>query len=141
MRAHLDRGEMVRLGHFGALPRPALPPDNLRALALQKRRRDEGRALLDFMGLSLLLAGWRRDPKSLWLAEAPFGTQQQAFRNLETAYGRQASGLAQHPKFKKRGRSDSFRHSGGSDISLDQANSRIIASGDTRKHWQGLIDR
>jgi putative transposase len=52
--------------------------------------------------LSLLLAGWRRDPKSLWLAEAPFGTQQQALRNLETAYGRQASGLAQNPKFKKR---------------------------------------
>jgi putative transposase len=97
-----------------------------RALALQQQRRNEGNALLGFMEQSLLLASWRRDPASPWLADAPFGTQQQALRNLETAYARHASGLAQHPKFKKRGRSDSFRYSIVSDITLDQVNSRIL---------------
>jgi len=100
-----------------------------RALALQNQRRDEGRKLMAGEELLLLLADWRRDPDSLWLADAPLGTQRQALKNLATAFVRHASQLSQCPKFKKRGRSDSFRCAVLKEIKLDQENSRILLPG------------
>ena len=96
-----------------------------RALALQNQRLDEGRKLMGSEELTLLLAEWRRHPDSLWLADAPFGTQRQSLRNLVQAFVRHSSQLTQPPRFKKRGRSDSFRCAVLKDIQLDQKNSRI----------------
>jgi putative transposase len=81
------------------------------ALAIQIQRRDQGEAELDFAALAQRLAQWRRYPESIWLADAPIGTQQQALRNLERAYARYRSHQAQFPTFKKRGRSGGFRYS------------------------------
>jgi putative transposase len=97
-----------------------------RALALQNQRRDEGRKLMSSDQLALLLVEWRKHPDSLWLADAPFGTQRQALKDLDRAFSRQASQLAQSPRFKKRGRSDSLRFADPREIKLDQANSRIL---------------
>ena len=97
-----------------------------RALALQNQRLEEGRKLMGSEELSLLLAEWRRHPDCLWLAGAPFGTQQQALRNLVQAFARHASQLTRRPKFKERGRLDSFRCAATKDIKLDQTNSRIL---------------
>jgi putative transposase len=96
------------------------------ALAIQIQRRDQGEAELDFAALAQRLAQWRRYPESIWLADAPIGTQQQALRNLERAYARYRSHQAQFPTFKKRGRSDGFRYSDPGALKLDQANSRIL---------------
>jgi putative transposase len=96
------------------------------ALALQIHRRDQGTAELDFAGLTQRLAEWRRYPESIWLADAPIGTLQQALRNLESAYTRYHRHQAQFPTFKKKGRSDSFRYSDPSEIKLDQVNNRIL---------------
>ena len=97
-----------------------------RALALQNQRRDEGRKLMSSDELALLLVEWRKHPDSQWLADAPFGTQRQALRNLDQAFSRHASQLAQSPRFKKRGLSDSIRFSNLRDIRLDQVNSRVL---------------
>jgi putative transposase len=67
------------------------------ALALQIHRRDQGTAELDFAGLTRRLAEWRRYPESIWLADAPIGTLQQALRNLESAYARYHRHQAQFP--------------------------------------------
>jgi hypothetical protein len=56
-------------------------------------------------------------PCSIWLADVPFGCLQQALKNLGQACARYK---ARFPTFKKRGRSDSFRYSGLSDLQLDQ---------------------
>ena len=96
------------------------------ALAIQIQRREQGKAELDFGGLSQRLQEWCRYPESIWLAATPIGILQQALRNLERAYGRFHSSQARFPTFKKRGRSDSFRCSNPSELKLDPANSRIL---------------
>jgi putative transposase len=96
------------------------------ALATQKDRKDKGLAELDFARFSAQLLEWRRQPESIWLADVPIGYLQQALRNLERSYARFNSAQNQAPKFKKRGRSDSFRCCNRNDIKVDQANSRIL---------------
>jgi putative transposase len=95
-------------------------------LRVQSSRRDEGTRLMGPAELALLLGDWRREPDSLWLADASFDTQRQALRNLTQAFARHASKLAEYPKFKKRGRSDGFRCAVLKDIKLDQKNSRVL---------------
>jgi putative transposase len=96
------------------------------ALAIQKQRGDQGKAELGFAGLALLLAGWRRLPESIWLADVPFGCLHQALRNLEQAYARFHRAQTRFPAFKKRGRSDSFRYSDNREFKLDQTNGRLF---------------
>ena len=96
------------------------------ALATQKDRVETGLAELDFARLSAQLLAWRRQPESIWLADVPIGYLHQALRNLERSYDRFNSAQNQAPKFKKRGRSDSFRCCNRNDIKIDQANSRIL---------------
>jgi len=93
------------------------------ALAIQMKRRDQGVAPLDSAALSLLLAQWRRQPESPWLADVPIGCLQQSLRNLDRAYARY-----HNPVFKKRRRSDSFYYAKSNDIRIDQANSRLVLS-------------
>ena len=76
--------------------------------------------------LALLLVEWRKHTDSLWLADAPFGTQRQALKDLDRAFSRQASRLAQSPRFKRRGRSDNLRLADMREFKLDHANSRIL---------------
>jgi putative transposase len=97
-----------------------------RALAIQRQRCEEGKSLLDFMALTLLLAEWRRHPDTLWLADAPLGTLQQGLRNLERAYALHHAHRSELPTFKKRGRSDGFRYSDSNEFRVDQANSRVL---------------
>jgi putative transposase len=96
------------------------------ALAIQIQRREQGKAELDFAGLDQRLAEWRQYPESIWLADVPIGTLQQAIRNLERAYARYYQHQARLPVFKKKGRSDSFRYSDPNELKLDQVNSRIL---------------
>jgi putative transposase len=77
---------------------------------------------MDFAGLNQRLAEWRQYPASIWLADVPIGTLQQAIRNLARYFQHQA----RLPVFKKKGRSDSFRYSDSNELKLDQVNSRIL---------------
>jgi putative transposase len=96
------------------------------ALATQKERLTQGHAELTVAELSLRLAEWRARPESRWLADASIGPQLQALRDLERAFARHRARQAQFPRFRKRGRSDSFRHSKPGKFKLDQATSRLF---------------
>ena len=58
-----------------------------------------------------------------WLAEAPSQVLQQAIRDLDQAFKRFFSGVADYPTFQKKGQRDSFRFPQGFEV--DEANRRI----------------
>jgi len=97
-----------------------------RALALQKERYAQGEKKLGYGELCRLLTQWRHDPETAWLAEAPIHPLQQSLKNLDWAYQNFFAGRADSPRFKKKGKHDSFRYPDPKQIKLDQANSRIF---------------
>jgi putative transposase len=97
-----------------------------KALASQKERHEQGQKKLGYAGLCQLLTAWRHSADTAWLADAPVHPLQQALQDLERAYSHFFAQRAGFPKFKKKGRSDSFRYPEPKQIQLDQANSRIF---------------
>jgi len=97
-----------------------------KALALQKERYEQGEKKLGYAGLCKLLTEWRNSPDTAWLADAPVHPLQQALKDLERAYSNFFAKRADFPRFKKKGRSDSFRYPDPKQIKLDQANSRLF---------------
>lgn len=95
-----------------------------KGLALQKERYERGEEKLGYGALCKVLAEWKAQSQTLWLNEAPSQALQQALKDLERAYSNFFAKRASFPRFKKKGRSDSFRYPQG--IKLDQANSRLF---------------
>jgi len=97
-----------------------------KALALQKERYEQGEKKLGYAGLCKLLTEWRNSAETAWLADAPVHPQQQTLKDLERAYSNFFAKRADFPRFKKKGRHDSFRYPDPKQIKLDQTNSRIF---------------
>ncbi|SIR56346.1 putative transposase [Aeromonas sp. RU39B] len=97
-----------------------------KALALQKERFEQGEKKLGYAGLCKLLTGWRNSAETAWLSDAPVHPLQQTLKDLERAYGNFFAKRADFPRFKKKGKSDSFRYPDPKQIKLDQANSRLL---------------
>jgi len=97
-----------------------------KALALQKERYERSEKKLGYAGLCKLLTDWRNSAETAWLADAPIHPLQQKLKDLERAYSNFFAKRADFPRFKKKGRSDSFRYPDPKQIKLDQANSRIF---------------
>jgi len=97
-----------------------------KALALQKQRYEQGEKKLGYAGLCKLLTEWRNGTDTPWLKDAPVHPLQQTLKDLERAYANFFAKRADFPRFKKKGRSDSFRYPDPKQIKLDQANSRIF---------------
>jgi putative transposase len=97
-----------------------------KALTLQKARFDAGEKKLNYAGLCKLLTGWRSQIETLWLKDAPTHPLQQALKDSERAYSNFFARRADLPRFKKKGRHDSFRYPDPQQIKLDQANSRLF---------------
>ncbi len=95
-----------------------------KALALQQERHAAGEPNLNYPQLCKALTEWKAQPDLRWLREAPIQPLQQALKNLERAYTNFFKRRAALPRFKKKGRSDSFRYPQG--FKLDQANGRIF---------------
>ena len=95
-----------------------------RALALQIERREKGDKKLSYFDLAKHLTAWRNSPETAWLAQAPAQALQQTLKNLDRAYTNFFEGRAAFPRFKKKGRSESFRYPQG--VKLEQHNSRIF---------------
>jgi putative transposase len=101
------------------------------ALSLQIKRYQNGEKKLTYVQLSKELTAWRNGAPlpsgrvAPWLSEAPVHPLQQALKNLERAYSNFFAKRAGFPRFKKKGRNDSFRYPDPKQIKLDQANSRI----------------
>lgn len=97
-----------------------------KALALQKERYEQGEKKLGYAGLCKLLTEWRNGSETPWLEDAPVHPLQQMLKDLERAYANFFAKRADFPRFKKKGRHDSFRYPDPKQIKLDQANSRIF---------------
>lgn len=97
-----------------------------KALALQKARHEQGDKKLGYAGLCKELTAWRNGTQTPWLADAPVHPLQQALKDLERAYANFFAKRADFPRFKKKGRSDSFRYPDPKQIKLDQGNARVF---------------
>src|SRR5574343_1606853 len=97
-----------------------------KALALQKERYERGEKKLGYAGLCKLLTEWRNSTETPWLADAPVHPLQQTLKDLERAYTNFFAKRADFPRFKKKGRHDSFRYPDPKQIKLDQTNSRLF---------------
>lgn len=97
-----------------------------KALVLQKERHERGEKKLGYAGLCTLLTEWRNGADTPWLKDAPVHPLQQTLKDLGRAYTNFFAKRAAFPRFKKKGRHDSFRYPDPKQIKLDQANSRIF---------------
>lgn len=102
------------------------------ALSLQKKRYEQGDRKLGYGGLCKELTAWRNGVPlpsgrtAPWLAESPVHPLQQTLKDLERAYANFFAKRAEFPRFKKKGKSDSFRYPDPKQIKLDQSNSRVF---------------
>ena len=111
-----------------------------RALALENaERKATGRKHSGYYSLCRLLTGWRNDPATPWLAEAPIHPAQQALKNLETGWKNHFDSLrklkrgeikpdqvVQPPRFRRKGQDESFRYPDPKQIRFEQSNNRIF---------------
>ncbi len=95
-----------------------------KALDLRQERYKTGEKKLGYASLCRTLTEWKARPETVWLSDTPSQVLQQALKNLERAYQSFFEKRADFPKFKKKGRSDSFRYPQG--VKLDPANSRVF---------------
>ncbi len=94
------------------------------ALHLQQERYKAGEKKLGYAELCKVLTAWKKQPETHWLNNTPSQALQQALKDLERAYKNFFEKRADFPRFKKKGRSDSFRYPQG--IQLEQGNSRVF---------------
>jgi putative transposase len=97
-----------------------------KALALQKENHDVGGKFIGYVAMAKKLTGWRNGTETPWLADAPVHPLQHALKDLERAYKNFFAGRAAFPRFRKKGRRDSFRFPDPKQIKLDQGNGRIF---------------
>lgn len=80
-----------------------------KGLALLSENYNNGKPFLNYNKLAPLLVEWKNDNKLEWLKFCPSQCLQQPLRDLDRAFQNFFSGRSQYPRFKKKGRSDSFR--------------------------------
>lgn len=94
-----------------------------KALSLQQSRHAAGEKHLSYAGMCAALKEWKAQPETAWLPETHSQVLQQSLKNLDHAYSNFFAGRAAFPRFKQRGRRDSFRYPQG--CKLEQCNDRI----------------
>ena len=96
-----------------------------KALALQKERLEAGLSCLSYAKTAALLVVWKQEEETAFLSEVHSQPLQQTLMQLDRAV-RDAfdkSSPKQFPRFKKRGKQDSFRYPQG--VKLEESNSRV----------------
>jgi putative transposase len=96
-----------------------------KALALQKAHYEAGGTFIGYAAMAKLLTEWRHSAQSPWLKEAPVHPLQHALKDLERAYRNFFAQRGKFPRFKRKGRSESFRYPDAKQFQIDQVNSRI----------------
>jgi len=97
-----------------------------RALALQQENHGAGLKYIGYVAMANKLPEWRKDPQTCWLKDAPAHPLQQTLRDLDRAYQNFFSKRSGFPRFKKKGRGESFRYPEPKQFKLDQANNRVF---------------
>lgn len=80
-----------------------------KGLALINENYDSGKKFLNYNQLASELVNWKNEECLAWLKMAPSQCLQQSLRDLDRAFKNFFSGKSQYPRFKKKGRNDSFR--------------------------------
>ncbi|MBK2821875.1 transposase [Enterobacter hormaechei] len=80
-----------------------------KGLALINENYDSGKKFLNYNQLASELVNWKNEECLAWLKMAPSQCLQQSLRDLDKAFKNFFSGKSQYPRFKKKGRNDSFR--------------------------------
>lgn len=96
------------------------------ALALQQANREAGGKFIGYVAMAKQLTAWRNGTETAWLKDAPIHPLQHALKDLEKAYKNFFEKRGGFPRFKRKGKSDSFRYPDPKQIKLDQANGRIF---------------
>ncbi len=96
-----------------------------RALALQKELYEKEQRKLSYPEMAHQLVVWKKDVKTSFLKEAPAQILQQKLMDLERSYVNFFKRGFGFPKFKKRGRRETFRLPDAHQITLDQKNGRV----------------
>ena len=76
-----------------------------RTLAERTRAYSQETRRVNYAESARWLAQWRADPETAWLAESASVPQQQAVRQLQTAFNNFFAKRAKYPRFKRKGRS------------------------------------
>jgi putative transposase len=96
-----------------------------KALALQRSHYEAGGTFIGYAAMAKLLTEWRHSAQTPWLKDAPVHPLQHALKDLERAYQNFFAQRARFPRFKCKGRSESFRYPDAKQFEVDQVNSRI----------------
>jgi len=96
-----------------------------KALALQQSHHEAGGKFIGYVALAKHLTDWRHSSETPWLKEAPCHPLQHALKDLDRAYQNFFAKRADFPRFKRKGRGESFRYPDPKQFEIDQANSRI----------------
>lgn len=96
-----------------------------KALGLQRELLEKGEMLLGYTELCTLLADWKGEEGTEFLGEVHSQPLQQCMKNLDRALkdAFDKKNRKRFPRFKKKGRHDSFRYPQG--FKLDSENSRV----------------
>lgn len=76
-----------------------------RALAERSRAWAQDKRRVNFYDTNKMLTGWKRDPKTAWLAEPSKDPLQVALLNLQAAFDKFWRKQTRYPQFKKKGKS------------------------------------
>ena len=96
-----------------------------KALALQRAHYETGGTFIGYVAMAKLLTDWRHNAQTPWLKDAPVHPLQHALKDLERAYRNFFAHRGSFPRFKRKGRSESFRYPDAKQFQVDEVNSRI----------------
>ena len=97
-----------------------------KALALQKDTYRAGGQFVGYVAMAKHLTEWRNGMETPWLKQAPVHPLQHALKDLDRAYRNFFEQRARFPRFKRKGRAESFRYPDAKQFEIDQANSRLF---------------
>ena len=117
---HPDSGQETLMRRFAGCSRFVF---NF-ALRLEQETYEQCGKRLGYYRLAMMLPDWKEDSATSFLAEAPSQILQQSLKNLNRAFVNFFEGRAERPRFKKRGKHDSFRYPQGFEV--DNDNGRVF---------------
>ena len=91
-----------------------------KGLALQKAHYEAGGTFIGYVAMAKLLTEWRHSAQTPWLKDAPVHPLQHALKDLERAYRNFFAQRGRFPRFKRKGRSESFRYPDAKQFQIDQ---------------------
>ncbi|KAA0943278.1 IS200/IS605 family element transposase accessory protein TnpB [Pseudomonas sp. ANT_H14] len=97
-----------------------------KALALQKSNHEAENKFIGYVEMAARLPIWKREAGFEWLKDSPSQALQHALKDLERAYSNFFAKRADFPRFKRKGKSESFRYPDSKQFKIDEANNRIF---------------